>query len=327
VVPGLVCEEGEGCGFFGLGWQALLVDGGEGRVAGKAIAKLGEEGRVASSSAGDYVVDGTHGVGEEEHPAFDGVGDGGSGEGGGGGYCVFGAEIFRGTVFAAGFQEALGVGFTVLLSSRGFGWGLAEEFFFEGGVDDRGEDFSAGGDAAVAVVGLREELLGESIDDHVAGAGVERDDFCLARACGDGGEVADAADVLEDAGAARVREEDVVEKGNEGRALASGGHVGGAEVGDDRKAGGGCDEGGLAELPGAGDAAACVGGGDALVVDGLSVAADENGFDFCLGYGGLDGFGVGEAEAPVQAAYLGGGDGLYLGLTGHGGEDASAKCG
>ena len=227
-------------------------------------------------------------------------------------------------MFAAGGEEFLGVGGAELFAAGGFGRGLAEELFFEDGAEDGLEDFAAGGDAAVAVVGLGEELVHEGVDDHVAGAGVEGDDFFLARGGGDDGEVADAADVLEDARAGGVGEEDVVEEGDEGRALTSGGHVGGAEIGDDGDAGGGGDEGGFAELPGAGEAAACVGGGHALVVDGLAVAADEGGSNFGGGDGGADGFSVGEAETPVQTGEFGGGCG-GVGLSGHSGEDGVAE--
>ncbi len=321
VVPGLPGEEGEGGGLFGVAGEALLVDGGDGAAElGEAVGEQGHQGRVAGSSAGDDVVDGVCGAGEGKDESAECVGDGFGGEGGGGGDGVFGFVA----VAAAGFEEAGGVGGAELLASGGFGRGLAEEFFFELGGEDWRENFSGCRDAAVAVVGPGEELLGEGVDDHVAGAGVEGDDFVLRGCGGDDSEVADAADVLEDAGAGGMREENGIEEGDERRALTSGGHVCGAEVGDDGEAGGGGDERGLAELPGAGEAAARVRGGGALVVDGLAVAADESGFDFGVGDGGLDSFSVGEAEPPVEAGEFGGGGG-GVGLSGHRGEDGLAE--
>ena len=149
--------------------------------------------------------------------------------------------------------------------------------------------------------------------------------FSWPRAGGDDGEIADAADVLKNAGADGVGEEDVIEQGDEGRALAAGGDVSRAEVGDDGDAGGGGEEGGFAELPGAGEAAACVECGHALVVEGLAVAADEGRSNFGGVDGGAEGFSVGEAEAPVQMGEFGGGCGVCIGLSGHSSEDGVAE--
>ena len=100
-MPGLVREEGEGCGFFGFGGEAGGVDGGDGAVVwGEAVADLGEEGRIARASAGDDDVDGGVG-GEGKDPAANGVGDTGGGEGSSGGDGVF--RVLA--VFAAGGEE------------------------------------------------------------------------------------------------------------------------------------------------------------------------------------------------------------------------------
>jgi hypothetical protein len=58
----------------------------------------------------------------------------------------------------------------------------------------------------------------------------------------------------------------------------------------------------------------------------LAVDADEGRFNFCGGDGGLEGFSVGEAEAPVKAGQLSGSGG-GVGLSGHGGKDGVAESG
>ena len=226
---------------------------------------------------------------------------------------------------SAGGEEFLSIGSPELFTAGGFGRRLAEEFFFERGPQDGFDHLTAGRGAPVAVVGFSEEPLYESVDDHVAGAGIEGDDAFKGRTGGDGGEVGDPSDVLKNPPAASVGEIDIVEEGDERRALATGGHVGGAEVGDDGDAGGGGDQSRFAELPGAGEAASRVQSRRALVVDSLAVAADERRRDLRVADGGLDGLGVGEAEAPVQASEFGGVGVGRARLSGHGGEDGLAE--
>ncbi len=73
-------------------------------------------------------------------------------------------------------------------------------------------------------------------------------------------------------------------------------------------------------MPGAGEAAAGVGLCDALMVDGLPMAADK--IDCVALCRGLRGFGVGLAESPVEAGELGGRGVLRV----HGGEHCFAQC-
>ena len=68
---------------------------------------------------------------------------------------------------------------------------------------------------------------------------------------GNGGEIADAADVLQNAAATVVGEENVIEKGHERRALAAGEHVSGTEIGNDGNGESRRRWRGFAELPGA----------------------------------------------------------------------------
>src|ERR1700720_1239285 len=67
---------------------------------------------------------------------------------------------------------------------------------------------------------------------------------------------------------------------------------------------GGGDQSGFTQLPGAGDAAAGIGLCNALVVDGLTVTADE--VERVPLRGCLHGVAISLAEAPVETCKLGG---------------------
>ena len=99
-----------------------------------------------------------------------------------------------------------------------------------------------------------------------------------------------------------MREECCVQQRNERRALAARNHIGRAEVRNDGRVDGGCDERGLAKLPGAGDAAAGILLRDALVIDGLAMTTDEV-EDLSLG-SGLHGVAILLAESPIEARKL-----------------------
>ena len=110
------------------------------------------------------------------------------------------------------------------------------------------------------------ELERQGVDHHVAGSGVEGDDV-FGRASGrNHRDVGDAADVERDAAAPRVAEEQVIDVGDQRRALAAGGDVARAEIGDHRDAGALGEHGGFADLQSV---------GAAFVIDGLAVAADQ----------------------------------------------------
>src|SRR5580658_4775165 len=84
----------------------------------------------------------------------------------------------------------------------------------------RSEYLAASRDGSVTVEAFAEEFKCQGIDHHVAGTGV-KGDHRACRGCGrNGGEVGDAADVLQHAATFRMSKEDVVEQGNERRALS-----------------------------------------------------------------------------------------------------------
>lgn len=80
---------------------------------------------------------------------------------------------------------------------------------------------------ALAAMG---EVLYERVDEHVAGAGVERKNLMGARASRDDRNIGDPADIQRDAAKLRMAVEKIVDIGNERGALASESHVGGAKI-------------------------------------------------------------------------------------------------
>ena len=103
----------------------------------------------------------------------------------------------------------------------------------------------------------------------------------------------------------RIAVEQVIEKGNQGRALAAGGHVGRAEIGHDGDADPRGDHRAFSGLPGDGQFAAQEFCRLALVVERLPVAADEFYFHAETALGGKDGFGVEFGQQKIQAGQVG----------------------
>ncbi len=117
----------------------------------------------------------------------------------------------------------------------------------------------------------------QRVHHHVAGTGVEGD-HVFARAAGrNRRDVGDAADVERDASFARMAEQKIVHVRHQRSALAAGGDVARAKIGNHRLARALGDHGSLADLQR---------GQAAFVIDGLAVTADQ-----------LDG---GERHAGVQ---------------------------
>ena len=87
----------------------------------------------------------------------------------------------------------------------------------------------------------------------------KRNHFVSSRPRRNSCEVRDTADVLHDAAYPRIAIQQVVQKGNQRRALAACCHVGGTKIRYDRYAHAGCNHGCFARLPGDGDALAEIG--------------------------------------------------------------------
>ncbi len=70
------------------------------------------------------------------------------------------------------------------------------------------------GNLAIAIKGQAEELLGDGINHHVARPGVEGNYLLGFCACWNSSQIANAAQVLQDASATQMAEEQVIQKGN-----------------------------------------------------------------------------------------------------------------
>src|SRR5579863_1360588 len=245
-MPGLVGEHGEGDGFFGFRGQAEFV--GEVQVNAERRELFGEkryQSRVVRAAARENHLAKAGRAGKDE--VFNGRGDGIGGQRGG---CGDDIRLAGAGAAAAKFAHKFAAEF---LAAGGFRWAGAKEFVAQKMIEHRRQNFSGGGNFSVAIERAAEQRMGEGVHNHVAGAGVESEQIGRLRAGGNGGEVGDAADVLHDASDFAVAKEEIVKVGDERRACAASGHVGGAKVGDDRNAQAGRDHGGFAGLPGGGD--------------------------------------------------------------------------
>src|SRR5271170_6569677 len=155
---------------------------------------------------------------------------------------------------------------------------------------------------ATSVVGLAKQLLHECVDHHVSRAGIEGEQRVGSGGGRDHSQVANASDILQDSRALFVGELDVVEQRHQRSALSACDHVGGTEIADYGDAQLCGEKGWLSDLPGAGDFAACVHDWNGLMVDRLSVASDELQVDGMAFHCCSNGFGVGLAQPPVEAA-------------------------
>ncbi len=146
------------------------------------------------------------------------------------------------------------------------------------------------------------EVGDEGVEEDVGGAGVEGEDVLRLGAGGDDGDIGDAAEIERDAADFFVAIEEVVGERDERGALASGGHVGGAEVGDGGDAGEVGDEGAVRDL----ECGACWLAQErnwlALMKDGLAVGGDQvEAFRRKVEFfaGGEGGFGEEVAETEI----------------------------
>src|SRR5205085_8120929 len=116
-----------------------------------------------------------------------------------------------------------------------------------------------------------EELPANRVYNHVSWAGVESDylnGLCIG---GNRGQIADTAEILQDAPAARVAKKGVIEEGNQGSTLATGRHIGGTKIREYWHSQPGGDDRRFASLPGGCDLAAEEVCGFALVIQSLAV--------------------------------------------------------
>ena len=232
----------------------------------------------------------------------DRVGNRLSGEGGGSGDDIFFGDA------TTGADECVHEFATEIFAAGGLRSFATEERASENFVNHTFEDTPTGGNATIAIVRLLKEALGDSVDNHVAGTGIEGDDVFGSSSGRNRGEVGDAADVLHDASTTVMAIQDVVEKGNQRCAFAASRHVGGSEIGYDGHCRALRKNGALSCLPGAGDLASEEEGGLSLVIESLAVTTDETCANFVFLAGPSNGLGVELAEQDIQAREIGHGN-------------------
>jgi hypothetical protein len=209
----------------------------------------------------------------------------------------------------------------VALAAGRFGRRSGEVRIVQKAVEESGIERARGGDGTVAVEGrgAAGQQCHQTVDDHVAGTGVEGADVGEGAAGRERGDVADAPDVLDGAVARRVAKDDPVEVGDERRGLAAGSDVGDPEIGDDGNARALRDRRGFADLEGRGPGEGPGGIRSRLVPDGLTVGTDDVEFGRCDAGPAADlECRVGEelAEQAVQGTETGDGARHIVGIEG-----------
>jgi hypothetical protein len=112
--------------------------------------------------------------------------------------------------------------------------------------------------------------------------------------------------VLQHAAARWVSKKNIIEQGNEGRALSARKHIGGTKIRNDRDSEHGRDDLRFAGLPGAREFSSRIFLGLRLVVERLPVASDQVELERMLLEGGAHGFCIGNAQPPVEACQFSG---------------------
>ena len=170
-MPGVPREQCEGHGFLGFGGYTEVVGGLDAAVERCEIGgEHAHEGLIARAATGNDVVDVMCGKvwSKKQTPCER---DAAGGECG----CSGEDVVRRKATLPCECEKALDKGRAVLFAAGALWWtetivGIAQQ----SGQD--GFTWSASGcESPIAIVGFVEETLGESIDDHIGGAGVEGD--------------------------------------------------------------------------------------------------------------------------------------------------------
>ena len=127
----------------------------------------------------------------------------------------------------------------------------------------------------------------------------------FAAACGDSGEVGDAADVLRDSAQPGIAEQHVVEERNQRRAFAANRHIRRTKIRNHRNADSRGDNRCLTRLPRGGELVPKKTLGFALMIERLSMAADQIRFHAELLLGGKNCIGIKFAQNRIQAGQIG----------------------
>ena len=139
-----------------------------------------------------------------------------------------------------------------------------------------GVDRSAGRHFPVSIITFSAlcDQLDKSVDDHIAGAGIECDDVFRYGGGGQIGDIGDAADVLNGTFHFFVGKEDIVGEGHQRGSLAACGHIARAKIRYGCDPGLLSDDGRFSDLQGRADQSAAEFFSVRIVIDRLAVGAD-----------------------------------------------------
>ena len=161
--------------------------------------------------------------------------------------------------------------------------------------------YSARGcDLSALIVRLSEQLLGEGVHHHVPGPGIEGENFSDRGIRRNGSQIGDTANIEGDPSHTRITIEQVIEIRNQRRALAAGGHIRGTEIGDHRNAGARRHRGPFSCLPSDCELSSQEPRRRPLVIERLSVAADQIAVEAQFPLRGNDRFCVQFAQQKIQ---------------------------
>src|SRR5215469_6227037 len=206
-----------------------------------------------------------------DHETFDGIANGASGDGGCGRDNVF---LARPSAPSQKLSHKLPPELLTPGGLRRFG---AKERLPEDPFHNRLDYVSGCCNPSPAIKTLSEQLMRDGVDDHVPRPSIESLHAVGVRAWRNGCKVGNPTNVLHDPSNPRVPKPKVVEIRNQWSALSARGHVGRTEVGNDGHSHARRDDGAFSRLPCRSDLASEKGLWFALMVDRLSVTADQVG--------------------------------------------------
>src|ERR1019366_6945089 len=251
MAPSLVGQQRESHSFLRLRGESKVVAGAHSHFQRRQFsANHSHQGQIVRSPTGDHELAKTHRrLYQRQHKLAYRDADGTGGKRGCSGDDVM-------LVSAATKSQKFAHELTAkLLATSGLRWFLPEEWIPKQLSQHSLDGFTARGNSSVAIEGALEQPLGDGVDHHVAGTCVEGNYIFGKRARRNRREISDAAEILHDPSVTAMAVERVIEKRHQRCAFTACSHVGGTEIGNHRHPDFRRENGRLAALPGAGNAA------------------------------------------------------------------------
>ena len=120
-------------------------------------------------------------------------------------------------------------------------------------LDHRLQNPASKGDTPISIEGLAKELLRDGVYYHIARPGIKGNHLLGCGPRGNSGEISNPSKVLQDAPAAGMAKEYIVQKRNQGRSFAPGSHIRRTEIRNDGHFYLCGNHSGFPRLPGAGN--------------------------------------------------------------------------